>query len=222
MFGALVRPAGRLVCFDPMRFAFPTVALVPLWLLASACAKDDPKGTAPMAPADTTPLPTASAAAVPPPASDSAAPAVSESPVAGVPAPTCPAGLTGNPVPAFCIKLPSSYHVKDARITPAKGSIAYDTGVVTDNLMISYDATPLAEQAKDVASEMKFGGDKLEKKGDLSGGNKWFRGSHDDFERVITLFKGPPPLTLKCSFTYKPKSPPPKEAVETCKSIVVP
>jgi hypothetical protein len=31
--------------------------------------------------------------------------------------------------------------------------------------MISYDATPLAAEAKDVASEMKFGGDKLEKNG---------------------------------------------------------
>jgi hypothetical protein len=205
-----------------MRFAFPTVALLPLWLLAPACAKNDPKGTAPMGPADTNPLPTASAAAVPPSASASAAPVASESPVAGPPPPTCPAGLTANPVPAFCIKLPSGYHVKDARIAPAKGSIAYETGTVTDNLMISYDSTPLAEQAKDVASEMKFGGDKLEKKGNLSGGNKWFRGSHQDYERVVTLLKGPPPLTLKCSFTYKPKSQPPKEAIDACRSIVVP
>jgi len=67
-----------------------------------------------------------------------------------------PAGLTGNPVPAFCIKLPSSYHVKDARLTPEKDRFAYDTGTVTDNLMISYDSTSIAQQTTDVTGEMKF------------------------------------------------------------------
>jgi hypothetical protein len=209
----------------PMQRTIVPVALLSLSLLAlPGCAKDDPKGTMPAASADIPPLPpaSASAAVVLPPSSSSALPVASESPVAGTPAPTCPAGMTGNALPAFCIKLPSSYHVKDARITPERGSIAYDTGVATDNLMISYDTSPIVQQSRDVANEMKFGGDKLEKKGDLSGGNKWFRGSHEDYERVVTLFKGPPPLTLKCSFTYKPKSPPPKEAIEACKSIVVP
>jgi hypothetical protein len=56
----------------------------------------------------------------------------------------------------------------------------------------------------------------------LPGGGKWFRGSHEDYERVVTLLKGPAPLILKCSFTYKPKSPPAKEAIEACKSIVLP
>ena len=56
----------------------------------------------------------------------------------------------------------------------------------------------------------------------LPGGNKWFQGSHEDYERVVTLVKGPAPLTLKCSFTYKPKSPPPQGAIDACKSIVVP
>jgi len=69
---------------------------------------------------------------------------------------------------------------------------------------------------------MTFGGGKVEKKGDLPGGNKWYQGSHADFERIVTLIKGQPPLTLKCSFAYKPKSPPPKEAIDACKSIVVP
>jgi hypothetical protein len=207
-----------------MRFPFATNALLSLSMLAlSACAKDEPKGAAPVASSDTTPSPSASAPpAGVPPTSAPVAPAESASATAGVPPPTCPPGLTGNPVPAFCIKLPPSYHVKDARITAEKGSIAYDTGVTTDNLMISYDATPVAAQVKDVAGEMKFGGDKLEKKGDLPAGGKWFRGSHEDYERVVTLLKGPPPLTLKCSFTYKPKSPPPKEAIDACKSIVLP
>jgi len=140
----------------------------------------------------------------------------------GTAPPKCPPGLTGNPVPAFCIKLPSSYHVKDARLTPEKGSIAYDTGTLTDNLMISYDSTSIAQQTTDVTGEMKFGGDKLEKNGDMPGGNKWFQGSHQDYERIVTLLKGPAPLTFKCSFTYKPKSPPPKEAIDACKSIVLP
>jgi hypothetical protein len=208
-----------------MRFPFATSALLSFSMLAlSACAKDEPKGTAPVASTDTPSSPSAGAApAVVPPPSAPVAPAESASAAAAsTPAPTCPPGLTGNPVPAFCIKLPSSYHVKDARITAEKGSIAYDTGVTTDNLMISYDATPVAAQVKDVAGEMKFGGDKLEKKGDLPGGGKWFRGSHEDYERVVTLLKGPAPLTLKCSFTYKPKSPPPKEAIDACRSIVLP
>ncbi|HEY8041322.1 MAG TPA: hypothetical protein VIF15_16055 [Polyangiaceae bacterium] len=181
-----------------------------------ACDKDDSKGAATdsaTASASTSATATASATA---PATASATAS------AGPPPPSCPAGLTGNAVPAFCIKMPASYHVKDARITPAKGSIAYDTGVVSDNLMISYDATPIPDQVKDVTGEMKFGGDKLEKKGDLPGGGKWFQGSHEDYERVVTLIKGPSPLTLKCSFTYKPKSPPPKDAIDACKSIVLP
>src|SRR5262249_38678343 len=132
------------------------------------------------------------------------------------------AGLTGNAVPAFCIKLPAGYSVKDARTSLSRGSIAYDTGTATDNLMVSYDDRPIADQIKDVESEMKFGGDKLEKKGDLPGGNKWFQGPHQDFARIVRLVKGPGPLTLKCSFAYKPKNAPPKEAIDACKSIVPP
>jgi hypothetical protein len=112
--------------------------------------------------------------------------------------------------------------VKDARTTPTKGSIAYDTGTQTDNLMISYDETPIASQIKDVEGELKFGGDKIEKKGDLPGGGKWYLGSHQDFERVVTLVKGPSGLTLKCSFAYKPKSAPPAGAADACKTIVLP
>ncbi len=182
-----------------------------------ACDKDDAKG-APSAAAS------ASAPAAPstsaPPAAASAAPSAAAS--ASAPAPKCPSGLTGNPTPAFCIKLPASYAVKDARISATKGSIAYDTGTQTDNLMVSYDVTSIAEQAKDVESELKFGGDKLEKKGDLPGGGKWFQGSHQDYERIVTLVKGPTGLTLKCSFAYQPKNAPPKDATDACKSIVVP
>ena len=40
---------------------------------------------------------------------------------------------------------------------------------------------------------------------------------------MVTLVKGSSGLTFKCSFAYKPKSAPPKDATEaTCKSIVVP
>jgi len=38
----------------------------------------------------------------------------------------------------------------------------------------------------------------------------------------VTLTKGPSPLTLKCSFTYKPASAPSKDAIDACKSIVLP
>jgi hypothetical protein len=141
--------------------------------------------------------------------------------VAAVPPPKCPAGLTGNAVPAYCIKLPPSYKVKEARTAPTRGSIDYDTGSPTDILTISYDAAPLAEVAKDVESEMKFGGDKLEKKGNLPGGNKFFVGTHADFSRVVTLVKGPS-MTLKCSFAYQAKKPPPAGAVDACKTLVVP
>jgi hypothetical protein len=141
--------------------------------------------------------------------------------VAALPPPKCPAGLTGNAVPAYCIKLPASYKVKEARTAPTRGSIDYDTGSPTDILTISYDVTPLAEMAKDVESEMKFGGDKLEKKGNLAGGNKFFVGTHADFSRVVTLVKGSA-MTLKCSFAYQPKKPPPAGAVDACKTLVVP
>jgi hypothetical protein len=202
-----------------MRFALASLSLTLLSPIAlAACDQESSKGTAPAAASATTPSPSASAAVSPP---ASAAPAASAS-AAGAPPPKCPPGLTGNPVPAFCIKVPSSYHVKDARIATDKGSIAYDTGTTTDNLMVSYDSTSIAEQVKDVTSELKFGADKLEKKGDLPGGNKWFQGSHEDYEHIVTVIKGPAPLTLKCSFTYKPKSAPAKDAVDACKSIVLP
>jgi hypothetical protein len=125
-------------------------------------------------------------------------------------------------VPAYCIKVPSSYKVKEARTAPTRGSIDYDTGTTTDILTISYDASPLAEVAKDVESEMKFGGDKLEKKGTLPGGNKWFVGTHGEYARVVTLVKAPPSTTLKCSFAYQPKKPPPAGAVDACKTLMVP
>ena len=184
---------------------------------AVACDKDDPKGSASTASAS------APAAPVAPPPAASAAPAgPSAAASAPLPAPRCPPGFTGNPMPAYCIKLPASYKVKDARTTPAKGSIAYDTGSATDNLMVSYDDTPPAQVAKDAEGELKFGGDRLEKKGDLPGGNKWLQGSHGDYERIVTVVKGPAPLTFKCSFAYKPAAAPPKDAIDACKSIVMP
>lgn len=205
-----------------MRSPLVTMALLVFSLPAlPACDKDASSGAATGASSALAPAPSASTTVAVPPATASAASA-SASAAGGPPPPKCPPGLTGNPVPAYCIKLPASYQVKDARISPEKGSIAYDTGTVTDNLMISYDSTAIAQQTKDVMGEMKFGGDKLEKNGDLPGGNKWFQGSHQDYERVVTLLKGPPPLVLKCSFTYKPKSPPPKDAIDACKSIVLP
>ena len=190
--------------------------LLPTTLVLVPACDDSSNGASPSASAS---APPSAPSAAPPPASTAAATA---SAPAGPPPPKCPAGLTGNAVPAFCIKLPASYAVKDARITAAKGSIAYDTGVATDNLMISYDDTAIPQLVKDVTGEMKFGGDKLEKSGDLPGGGKWFQGAHQDYERIVTLTKGPSPLTLKCSFTYKPASAPSKDAIDACKSIVVP
>jgi hypothetical protein len=186
-----------------------------------ACDKDGSSGApvASSAPsASVAPASPASAAATPPASAAASASAAT----AGPPLPKCPAGLTGNAVPAFCIKLASGYTVKDARTTPTKGSIAYDSGNATDNLMISYDATPMAEQIKDVEGELKFGGDKIEKKGDLPGGGKWYLGQHQDFERVVSVVKGQSGLTLKCSFAYKTKNAPSKDATDACKTIVVP
>lgn len=198
-----------------MRSPACTLALLPFLVLA--CDKDEgkaqPEAAAPSATAATSSTATATATTT-----ASAAPPAS----AAVPPPKCAAGFTGNPVPAYCIKLPSTYSVKDARTTPTKGSIAYDTGTQTDNLMVSYDETPIASQAKDVEGELKFGGDKIEKKGDLPNGGKWYQGSHQDYMRVVTLVKGPANLTLKCSFAYKPASAPPAGATDACKSIVLP
>ena len=196
-----------------MQTRLATIGLLSLCLVA--CDKSDSAGTGGAASA----APSASAAMPPASASAAATPSASAS---AAPAPKCSPGFTGNALPAYCIKIPSTYTVKEARTTPAKGSIAYDTGTTTDNLMVSYDSTSIAEQAKDVESELKFGGDKLEKKGDLPGGNKWFQGSHADYERVVTLIKGQSQLILKCSFAYQPKNAPPKDAIEACKSIVVP
>ncbi len=189
-----------------------------------ACDKGDAQGAAAAPSASAAPSATAVVApsAIPSAASPSASASAAASASTQANLPRCPPGLTGNAVPAFCIKLPAGYTVKDARVSPTRGSIAYDTGSSTDNLMVSYDATTIAEQTKDVESEMKFGGDKLEKKGDLPGGNKWFQGAHQDFERIVTLIKGPAPLTLKCSFAYKAKNAPSKDALDACKSIVVP
>jgi hypothetical protein len=106
-----------------------TLAAVPL----VACDKDDGKG------AGSAVAPSASAAAVatPPPSASASAASASASAMAQTPLPKCPTGLTGNALPVFCMKLPSSYKVKDARTLPDKGSISYDTGTTTDNLMIS-------------------------------------------------------------------------------------
>lgn len=205
-----------------MRTQMATVSAILFAVVA--CSKEEAKETAPTASASAqaattaVALPVASTLAVPPPATATA----TASAAAQAPLPKCPAGLTGNATPPFCIKLPAGYSVKDARTSPTRGSIAYDTGTPTDNLMVSYDESPVTTLAKDVEGELKFGGDKLEKKGDLPGGNKWFQGSHQEYERIVTLIKGPGALTLKCSFAYKTKSAPSKEALDVCKSIVVP
>jgi hypothetical protein len=200
-----------------MRLPFASLSLVPFLLLAC----DDDKKAPAVAPSASV---AATASAAPSAASSTATTSATASaaPTSSVAPPKCPAGLTGNPVPAFCIKLPAGYVVKDARIAPTRGSIAYDSGNAVDNLMISYDDTPIAQVAKDTESEMKFGQDKIEKKGDLAGGGKWFEGTHAEYRRVVTLFKGPAPLTLKCSFAWQPKNAPPKEAIDACRSIVVP
>jgi hypothetical protein len=194
-------------------------------LLMLSCGKEDAKGNAATASSSAQLAATASPAAMPAPTAPAATTSAAVSAVAAAnapPPPKCPAGLTGNAFPAYCIKVPPSYTVKQARTSPARGSIEYDTGTSTDNLMISYDESPIAHLSKDVESEMKFGGDKLEKKGDLPGGNKWFQGAHAEYARIVTLFKGQGAVTLKCSFAYQAKKPPPKEAIDACKSIVVP
>jgi hypothetical protein len=195
-----------------MKRALVTVSL----MLLLACSKDETKESAASAsaPAASTPPP----AATPAPTPAAAASVAADAP----PAPKCPAGLTGNPFPAYCIKLPSGYAVKQAKTTPTRGFVEYDTGSTTEIMSVSFDDNKLAQVGKDVESEMKFGGDKLEKKGDLPGGNKWYQGTHADYARVNTLFKGQGGLTLKCSFTYQSKKPPPKEAIDVCKSIAVP
>src|SRR5271166_4709574 len=121
-----------------------------LALPLAACDKEEPKGTAPPTPASAS---ASAAPAVPstPPPPPSAAPSAS---AAAVPPPKCPAGLTGNAVPPYCIKLPAGYTVKRARTTPARGSVDYETGTTTDVLTVSYDETPLAALAKDVEGEM--------------------------------------------------------------------
>jgi len=192
------------------------------FLVTSACSRGETSagGAAPSAAPSTLPAPSALAA---PSAAPSSAPSTMASvAVDGPPPPKCPAGLAGNAVPAYCIKLPGAYTVKQARVAPKRGSVEYDTGTTTDNLMISYDESPVAQLSKDVESEMKFGGDKLEKKGNLPGGNKWFQGTHAEYARIVTLVKGQGSLTLKCSFAYQPKKAPPKDALEACKSLVVP
>jgi hypothetical protein len=199
-----------------------TAIISALFLAVVACDKEDAKGTAAATSAS---APAASSAPAEPSASApaaSATAAASASAAPQAPPPKCPAGLTGNGTPPYCIKLAAGYSVKEVRTLPTHGSIAYDSGKPTDNLMVSYDETAIASQAKDVEGEMKFGGDKMEKKGDLPGGGKWFQGSHQEFERIVTLVKGPGTLILKCSFAYKPKNAPPKEALDACKSIVIP
>ncbi len=192
-------------------------ALLVTSLVICACDKETPKDSpVPSPPASAADAPVIDAAAVV--TEKSAAPsATTDAP----PLPKCPSGFAANPFPAYCIKLPANYTIKTSRISPTRGSIDYETGTTTDNLMVSYDDSPIASAAKDVEAEMKFGHDKLEKKGDLPGGNKWFQGAHDDYARVVTLVKGPS-LTLKCSFAYKPKQPPPHEALGACRTIVVP
>jgi hypothetical protein len=201
--------------------------MIALVSLLACDNKEDAKPTAASAAAAAPTVSAASTASAAPTASAATAPptgptAASATAASSAPLPKCPAGLTGNAVPAYCIKLPQGYSVKEARITPKRGSIEYETGTSTDNLTITYDETAIGELAKQVEGEMKFGGDKLDKKGDLPGGNKWFQGSHNEFSHIVTLVKGPAPLTIKCSFAYQTAKAPPPLAVDACKSIVVP
>jgi hypothetical protein len=140
---------------------------------------------------------------------------------AETPLPKCPAGFTANAVPPYCIKLPSTYGFKASQTSPQYGSITYRTGSPTESLTVSYDDSPIASTLKNVEAEMKFGQGKLEKKGDLPGGNKWFQGTRDDYTRLMTVIKGAH-CTLKCSFAYKTKAPPQPEAIGACKSLVAP
>ncbi len=199
-----------------MRAKIASLGLL-LVLDLAACDKDEPQSAAP--PASATAVPSTPPA--PPPSAAPTASAAPSASAAAVPLPKCPAGLTGNAVPPYCIKLPTGYTVKQARTTPTRGSIDYDTGTTTDMLTVSYDETAVASLAKDVEGEMKFGGDKLDKKGDLPGGGKWFQGTHAEYSRIVTLIKGAG-VTFKCSFAYQPKKAPPAGAVDACKSLALP
>jgi hypothetical protein len=200
-----------------MRERFVALGLV---IVLAGCDKEEAKGVAATASAAASAIASAvtmPSSTAPAPTAPSAAPSAS----ASVPLPKCPAGLTGNAVPPYCIKLPAGYTVKQARTAPTRGSIDYDTGTTTDVLTVSYDGTSMGELSKDVEGEMKFGGDKLEKKGNLPGGNKWFQGTHAEYARIVTLVKGTD-VTFKCSFAYQPKKPPPAGATDACKSLVLP
>jgi hypothetical protein len=190
--------------------------VIAMSLVTCACGKEAP--TAAPAPP---PTPSASAAPVVDAAPAPSAPAAAPSAAAATPPPTCPAGFTANAVPAYCIKLPPSYTLKASQTSAALGSITYNTGSPTDALNVSYDDSPMATILKNVEGELKFGSGKIEKKGDLPGGSKWFQGKRDDYSRLVTVIKGAK-YTLKCSFTYKPKAPPPQDAIGACKSMVIP
>src|SRR5580658_10944349 len=118
-----------------MRSKLASLVLV---LALAACDKEDAKGTPAAASASASASAVTAAPSAPPSSPPSAAPSAS---TASVPPPKCPAGLTGNAVPPYCIKLPSGYTVKQARTTPTRGSIDYDTGTTTDVLTVSYDGT---------------------------------------------------------------------------------
>jgi hypothetical protein len=189
-------------------------------LALCACGKEAPKGSPAPAPSPSAPPTTAAMPVIDAAPSAAVAPAA-PSASAAMPPPKCPAGFTGNAFPAYCINLPSSYALKASQTSPQLGSITYKTGSPTDTLMVSYDDSPVASTIKNVEAELKFGQGKIEKKGDLPGGNKWFQGKREDYARVVTVIKDGP-LTLKCSFAYKPKTPPPQQAIGACKSLVVP
>lgn len=202
-----------------MRNTLALSALLTASLLV-ACEDEKPKGGA--ASASAAAATSAPATASAPATSATASASASAAPASSVPLPKCAAGFTPNAVPAYCIKLPATYKLKEARVAAKKGTIEYDTGNATDNLTITFDETSIKELTSQTEGEMKFGGDKIDKKGDLPGGNKFFEGTHQDYARVVTLIKAAATFSLKCSFAYKPKAAPPKEAIDACKSIVIP
>jgi hypothetical protein len=163
-----------------------------------------------------------------------AAPAAAEAPAAAAPAPAaaapaaagpkCPDGTTANADPAYCIKLPKGFTAKEAKkIGVHSGEVDYTDPDGLATLHMFWTNNPVADMNKAAEDEIKFNGKgKLTSSGTTAGAGKWFEGTQGDNSHQIAIWDAKNGMGLKCSLDYYTPKAPIKEAMDVCKTIVVP
>jgi hypothetical protein len=116
--------------------------------------------------------------------------------------------------------VPADWKQLPPELQKDQGTINYATDGRVD-FHIFYSNASLKTFIQNAEIEAKAPPHKLVNSGPLPGGGKWFEQTNAENTQIIGLYKGKGG-GIKCMLAYTTKTPPAKDVLDACKTIVVP